>query len=49
MLYGIDVFAGAVKNAAVNQLTSSAPSTYTLAAGDEWGALVLLHFSVTSS
>ena len=47
MLYGIDILAGSVNDIAVNQLPSSAPSTYTLVAGDEWGALVLLHFSVT--
>ncbi|MDG6914903.1 MAG: hypothetical protein JRN58_04080 [Nitrososphaerota archaeon] len=30
-------------------LDSALPATYTLAAGDEWGQLVLLHFDVTES
>jgi hypothetical protein len=48
MLSGTDVYAGSMNNInGVNQLGSSAPSIYTLVAGDEWGALVLLHFSVT--
>lgn len=46
MLYGIDVFAGTVDVPGVNHI-SSVPATYTLVAGDEWGALVLSHFSVT--
>jgi hypothetical protein len=33
----------------MNSLLSTAPSVYTLVAGDEWGDLVLLHFRVTSS
>jgi len=48
MRYDINIFAGTVNLANVNQISSS-PATYTLAAGDEWGALVLLHFSVKSS
>lgn len=32
-----------------NSLNSSLPATYTLAAGDEWGQIILLHFSVTPS
>jgi hypothetical protein len=32
-----------------NSLLSSLPANYTLAAGDEWGQLVLLHFQVTAS
>jgi hypothetical protein len=47
MLFGNGIYAGSVNEAPVNQLPSSAPTTYTLVAGDEWGALVLLHFSVT--
>ncbi len=31
----------------VSSLGSSAPGTYTLAAGDEWGDLVLLHITVS--
>jgi hypothetical protein len=46
MLYGIDVFAGTINIDAVNQIGPT-PATYTLVAGDEWGTLVLLHFSVT--
>ncbi len=30
----------------VTSLGSSSPGVYTIAAGDEWGSLVLLHFSV---
>jgi hypothetical protein len=33
----------------VNTLNSSLPSVYTIAAGDEWGQLVLLHFEVSPS
>lgn len=33
-------------SAFVNSLGSSKPAVYTLAVGDEWGDLVLLHFSV---
>jgi hypothetical protein len=48
MQTGTSIYAGSYKNTVgANQLGSSAPSTYTLVAGDEWGALVLLHFSVT--
>jgi hypothetical protein len=36
-----------MNNIGYNQLNSSAPSNYTLVAGDEWGGLVLMHFSVT--
>ena len=32
-----------------NSLGSSLPATYTLVAGDEWGQIVLLHFSVIHS
>lgn len=32
-----------------SSLDSALPATYTLAAGDEWGQLVLLHFDVTKS
>ncbi len=32
-----------------NSLGSSLPATYTLVAGDEWGQIVLLHFSVIQS
>jgi hypothetical protein len=32
-----------------NSLSSSLPSVYTVAAGDEWGQLVLLHFQVVAS
>jgi hypothetical protein len=32
-----------------NSLGSSLPSEYTIAAGDEWGQIVLLHFAVTQS
>ena len=32
-----------------NSLDSSLPARYTLVAGDEWGQLTLLHFSVVSS
>ena len=32
-----------------NSLNSSLPATYTLVGGDEWGQIVLLHFSVTPS
>jgi hypothetical protein len=47
MLFSNNIYAGYVPIAAFNQI-SSASSTYTLAAGDEWGALILLHFSVAS-
>lgn len=46
MRYSIEIYAGTVNDVALNQI-SSTPSTYTLVAGDEWGALVLVHFSVT--
>lgn len=32
-----------------NSLNSSSPASYTVAAGDEWGQLALLHFQVVSS
>ena len=32
-----------------NSLGSSLPSSYTLVAGDEWGQIVLIHFTVTPS
>lgn len=32
-----------------SSLDSALPATYTLAAGDEWGQLVILHFDVTKS
>ena len=31
-----------------SQLTNFAPGVYTVVAGDEWGALVVVHFTVTS-
>lgn len=48
MSFGINVFAGKVDLAPISQISSS-PGTYTLVSGDEWGKLVLLHFSVNSN
>jgi len=46
MFYEIRVVPGAI-NAVGKQTFTLTPSIYTLVAGDEWGALVLLHFTVT--
>jgi len=46
MFYGIGVIPGAINNIG-KQTFTLIPSTYTLVAGDEWGTLVLLHFTVT--
>ena len=34
-------------NGSLSKLTSFEPGVYTVVAGDEWGALVVLHFTVT--
>lgn len=44
------VYATTASNAApYNSLGSSLPAKYTLVAGDEWGQLAVLHFTVTQS
>jgi hypothetical protein len=44
----LTVYATNSTTSSESSLLSTAPSVYTFVAGDEWGALVLLHFSVTS-